>query len=354
MISFKFKHVCIESIGVNLAPHEVTSAEIEDRLAPIYKKLDIPFGTLERLSGISTRYVFDETVMPSDIATVASQNALEQIGFDRSNVQALFSCSVVRDYFEPATACIVHRNLGLPETVMAMDVCNACIGFSNGLMMMGQMIEAGIIKAGVVVSGEALHRILDHNFKFILEHQDTLTREELIKVLPTYTLGSGGVAMVLAHDSIATNKHRLLGGSARSATEHNDLCKGDGDYFYRMAKGFIPVMYTESSKLIGAAAELGARTWKDASEMLGWSNDDVDHIFCHQVGRQVNDAFYRHMGLDIAKEYTIYRKYGNLISASLPMAVALGVQEKNIKQGEKILLTAFGSGLNSLFMGIEW
>ena len=60
------------------------------------------------------------------------------------------------------------------------------------------------------------------------------------------------------------------------------------------------------------------------------------------------------MGLDIAKEYTIYKKYGNLISASLPMAIALGVQEKNIQKGEKILLTAFGSGLNSLFMGIEW
>ncbi len=354
MISFKFKNVCIESIGVNLAPIELTSAEIEDRLAPIYKKLDIPFGTLERMTGISTRHLFDPSLAPSDVATVACQDAIDQVGFDKKHLQALFSCSVVRDYFEPATACIVHRNLDLPETVMAMDVCNACIGFSNGMMMLAQMIEAGIVKAGVVVSGETVHRILDHNFKFILENQDTLTRDELIRVLPTYTLGSGGVAMVLAHESVATNKHRLLGGAARSATQFNDLCKGDGDYFYKMTKGFVPVMYTESSKLIGAAAELGARTWGNASEMLGWSNDDVDHIFCHQVGRQVNDAFYKQMGLDIAKEYTIYKKYGNLISASLPMAVALGTKEKNMKAGEKVLLTAFGSGLNSLFMGIEW
>ena len=354
MISFKFKSVCIESIGVNMAPHELTSAAIEDRLAPLYQKLGIPFGTLERLSGISSRYLFDETVNPSDIGTVACKDALDNMGIDAKHVGALFNCTVVRDYFEPATSTLIHRNLDLPETTMAMDISNACIGFSNGLMMMGQMIEAGIIKAGIVVSGEALHKILDYNFKFILAHEDTITREELIKVLPTYTLGSGGVAFVLAHESIATSKHKLLGGSARSATQFNDLCKGDGDYFYRMAKDFMPVMYTESSKLIGAAAELGARTWKDAAEVLGWSNDDVDHIFCHQVGRQVNDSFYNAMGLDIAKEYTIYKKYGNLISASLPMALALGTKEKGVKAGEKVLMTAFGSGLNSLFMGIEW
>jgi 3-oxoacyl-[acyl-carrier-protein] synthase III len=354
MISFKFKNVCIESIGVNIAPIEVTSAAIEDRLAPLYQKLGIPFGTLERLSGISTRYLFPPEVMPSEIATGACKDAIAGMGIDPQHIGAVFSCSVVRDYFEPATACIVHRNLELPETTMAMDISNACIGFSNGMMMMAQMIEAGIIKAGIVTSGEALHKILEYNFKFIMGHEATLTRDELIKVLPTYTLGSGGVAFVLAHESIATQKHKLLGGAARSATQFNDLCKGDGDYFYQMAKDFMPVMYTESSRLISAAAELGARTWADASRMLGWTSEQVDHIFCHQVGRQVNDSFYSAMGLDMAKEYTIYKKYGNLISASLPMAIALGTKEKNVKAGEKILLTAFGSGLNSLFMGIEW
>ena len=113
-------------------------------------------------------------------------------------------------------------------------------------------------------------------------------------------------------------------------------------------------MYTESSKIISSAATLGGRTWRDASELLGWSKEEVDHIFCHQVGRQVNEAFYQEMGLDIEKEYTIYQKYGNLVSASLPVAFAEGVIARAASAGDKVLLTGFGSGLNSLFVGIEW
>jgi 3-oxoacyl-[acyl-carrier-protein] synthase III len=68
----------------------------------------------------------------------------------------------------------------------------------------------------------------------------------------------------------------------------------------------------------------------------------------------VNEAFYNTLGLDHTKEFIIYPTRGNLVSAALPTAFAVGVEEKNIKKNEKIVLTGFGSGLNSLFLGIEW
>jgi 3-oxoacyl-[acyl-carrier-protein] synthase III len=113
-------------------------------------------------------------------------------------------------------------------------------------------------------------------------------------------------------------------------------------------------METESSKLIAAAAVLGKQTWSDASEVLGWDKDDVQHVFCHQVGRQVNEAFYNTLGLDYSKEFIIYPTRGNLVSAALPTAFAVGIKERAIKKKDKIVLTGFGSGLNSLFLGIEW
>ena len=72
------------------------------------------------------------------------------------------------------------------------------------------------------------------------------------------------------------------------------------------------------------------------------------------MGRQVNDAFYREMGLDFDKDYAIYKRYGNMVSVALPAALAIGAEEKGIKPGEKVLLTAFGSGLNTRFLGFEW
>ncbi len=352
-VSFRFKHVCIESMAVNLPPNEVTSADIEDKLAPIYKKLGIPFGTLEKLSGVKSRYFWDNSVMPSEAATGAAVKAIEAMGFDRSNLGALFNCSVTRDFFEPATACIVHGNLGLPECSTVLDITNACLGFGNGMLLLANLIESGVVKAGILVSGETISRTLEMGMKHILKNEN-VTRDEFLKLLPMFTLGSGAVAYVLAHDSIATSKHRIEGAVTRSATQHNMLCVGNSDYTYHQKEEFNPIMVTESAKLINAASQLGGRVWKQASQTLGWSSEDVNHIFCHQVGKQVNEGFYKEMGLEYKKEYTIYKKYGNLASAALPTALVLGAQEKNIQPGEKVLLTGFGSGLNSIFTGITW
>ncbi len=355
MLAFRFKDVRIESFAYNLPEREVTSLEIEKELEPLYKRLQIPFGTLEKLTGVQARRFWEDTVLPSQVATVAALKALEQVSFSKHEITAVLNCSITRDYFEPATACLVHHALGIHEDSLAMDISNACLGFMDGILTLSNLIETGVVKAGIVVSGEAMQRCIHNGMKHMLAN-DKIERDELIKLLPTLTLGAGAVAYVLCHKSIASKgAHKVLGGVTKSATQFHDLCNGNGDYFLTMPEGeFNPVMTTESQKLIAAAASLGGRAWTQASEVLGWSRDDIDHIFCHQVGKQVNEAFYKEMGLDMSKEFTIYKKLGNLASAAVPTALAIGSKEKGIKSGEKIVLTGFGSGLNALFLGIEW
>lgn len=353
MTCFRFNHVCIESFGLHLPEYEVSSAEMEDRLNPLYQRLKIPFGTLEKLSGIKARRLWDPSVSPSDVAAAAGKIALEDMGFEKDQIGAVFNCSVTRDYFEPATACLVHSKLGFDEKAMALDITNACIGFSNGVQLLGNLIEQGVVKAGLLVSGENVGRIIESSIKLILE-DESIGREELLKLLPTFTLGCGAVAMVLCHESIATRKHKVIGSMARTASQFNDLCEGNGDYYVHQKVDLNPIMHTESQVLISSAAKLGGVMWKDFSEQFGWQREEVDHIFCHQVGKQVNEAFYKEMTLDIKKEFTVYQRYGNLVSAALPAAFITGVQEKQMNEGDKILWTAFGSGLNSNFVGIRW
>lgn len=353
MVAFRFKNVCLESVAITVPPQTLTSAEIEDRLAGVYKDLGLPFGTLERLTGISSRNFWDIKERPSVLGAAVAKEAIEKSGLKFEDIRALMSCSVTRDYFEPATGCLMHRNLEMGEDSIALDISNACLGFMDGIFFLSNLIETGIVKAGVVVSAEHTRCIVDTTFKNVLEGKG-LSRDQLLRMLPTFTIGSGAVAYVLCHESISKNKHRVLGGATRSATQHCELCVGNVDYHLVDSPPLGPVMETESSKLIAAAAVLGGQTWRDSSEVLGWTKDDVDHVFCHQVGRQVNEAFYNQLGLDHTKEFIIYPSRGNLVSAALPTCFAVGLDQKDIKKGEKIMLTGFGSGLNSLFLGIEW
>lgn len=354
MTKFLYKNVHLQAYAYELPETELTSAEIEDRLAPLYQRLEIPFGTLERVSGIRARRVWPLSTAPSQAATMAVEKALADLPFAREEIGALVSCSVSRDYFEPATACLVHRNVGLPESTAAFDVTNACIGFSNGLSIVASWIEAGLIKAGVVVSGENTRIIIDSNFRLVEREGDKMNREDLLKILPTFTLGCGAVAFVLCHRSLATTSHKLVGGAAKSATEHADLCSGNADFGCVNAQEVSPIMNTDSAALIASAAKLGGRTWVDASEALGWTKEDVNHVFCHQVGRQVNDNFYRELGLDYSKDFSVYKNLGNMVSAAMPIAMCHGAKELPLKEKDKVVCLAYGSGLNAFFFGLEW
>lgn len=353
MVPFRFGNVCIEALALFLPEVRVSSAELEDRIAPLYQRLNIPFGTLEKLSGVASRHLWEKFYAPSSGATEVAKMALERSGIDRREIKALFNCSVTRDYFEPATACLVAQNLGIAEQSMVLDITNACIGVSDGIVLLSNMIESGVVKAGLLVASENITGILEASIAKI-QNSEQLNRDQLLKILPTFTLGCGAVAIILCHSSIATKNHRILASISRSATQHADLCVGDGDYCMFQEEEPNPLMYTDSSKLIPAAAKLGARAWGDLSEFIGWSRKEVDHIFCHQVGKQVNASFYKTMGLDMEKEFTVYEQLGNLVSASMPAAFIRGAEEKGMRPGDKVVLTAFGSGLNAIFTAIEW
>jgi len=84
--------------------------------------------------------------------------------------------------------------------------------------------------------------------------------------MPTFTLGSGAVAMVLCHESIASRNHRIIGAVTRAASEFNELCMGNSDFYFNQDVDELnPIMHTDSQKLMANAAKLGGRTWKEAS-----------------------------------------------------------------------------------------
>jgi len=353
-LTYSFRHVCIEAMALNAPTTEITSASIEQDLKSLYERLEIPFGTLERMTGVKTRRFWEDSVMPSTVATQAAEMAFAQCHIKPSQIGAIINCSVSRDHFEPATAALAHRSLGLSEGCMAFDISNACVGFSNGLMTIASLIEAGQIEAGLVVTGETVSRAVHAGLAEVKLMGD-IDREKLLSFLPTVTLGSGAVAYILCHERFSKAGHRLKGASVRSATQHNMLCVGDKDYAMSQSdKDYRPVMFTNAPELMAQAALLGNRAWAGASALFNWSAEDLNHIVCHQVGKHVNEAFYRTVGLDRAKEYILYPEYGNMVSAAMPGALTKAVDARGFKTNDKILLMGYGSGLNAIFTGIEW
>ena len=347
----RFEKVYIEGLGYHLPEDTVTSAEIEKRLAPLYERLKLPHGRLELMSGIKERRVWRKGVLPSEVATIAGEKAIARAGVNRDHIGCLISASVCRDFIEPSTASIIHCNLKIPSEAFVFDVSNACLGVLNGMMIIANMIEQNQILAGLVVAGENGGPLLNNTIETLLSRPD-ITRSNIKSSFASLTIGSSAVGVVLSHKKIAREGHRLMGGVSLAETQFNHLCRGSHDS--GSSGDWSPLMETDSEALMLEGCRLAGKTWARTREELGWVNEDVDRVFCHQVGKGHRKLMYKTVGLDLQKDFSTLEFLGNTGSASLPTTLAMGVEKNVLKQGDKAALLGIGSGLNCMMMGIEW
>ena len=347
----RFEKVYIEGLAYHLPDNIVTSAELEKRLAPLYDRLKLPPGRLELMSGIQERRFWEKGVFPSEVATVAGEKAIALSGVDPNQIGCLISASVCRDFLEPSTASVIHNNLKLPGEAFVFDVSNACLGVLNGMSIIASMIEQGQILAGVVVAGENGGPLVNNTIETLLARKD-ITRSETKSSFASLTIGSAATGVVLAHEKIARQGHRLLGGVSMAETQFNHLCRGSDDS--GAGAEWSPLMETDSETLMLEGCRLAGKTWARTREVLGWTNEEVSRVFCHQVGKGHRRLMYENVGLDPEKDFSTLEFLGNTGSASLPTTWAMGVEKNVLKAGDKAALLGIGSGLNSLMMGVEW
>lgn len=337
-----FKHVCLEAFGYALPPHIVTSASIEDKLAALYEKLKLPFGRLELMSGIRERRFWEPGTTPSQASAMAGNAAIQNSQVEAGEIECLLHTSVCRDFMEPASATLVHKALKLAEDSTVFDISNACLGFLNGIVTLGNMIELGQVKRGLIVAGEGSRELVENTINTLLKIPHP-TRKNIKSVFASLTLGSGSCALVMAHDSVTKFGHRLLGGAMRCASEFNHLCQGDTSN-----------MDTDSETLLQEGCKLARRTWEKTKSILGWTNDTVDRIFCHQVGSAHRRMLYNTLELDQQKDFSTLEFLGNAGSVSLPTTMAIGLERQAPRRDEKVAMLGIGSGLNCMMLGVDW
>ncbi|MBI4665388.1 MAG: 3-oxoacyl-ACP synthase III [Nitrospinae bacterium] len=347
----KFENVCIESVGYILPPNVVTSAMIEERLAPLYDRLKLPHGRLELMSGIRERRFWNPGTRPSAVAQEAGKQAVAASGIPLEKFGALFHCAVCRDYLEPATASFEHNSLGLRPDCMVFDISNACLGVLNGIITLAAMIELGHIEAGIVMAGEMGETLVESTINSLLSDPN-VTRQSVKLAFASLTIGSGAVAVTLASRKISKTGLKLIGGVARADTSSNNLCTSDMDLGF--SSNATPLMQTDSEELLKAGCKLAADTWKDFISHTGWNPETISRCFTHQVGVAHRRLLYQSIGVDMAKDFATLEFLGNVGSVSLPITFGMGLEQEAFKKGDRAVLMGIGSGLNSVMLGLEW
>jgi 3-oxoacyl-[acyl-carrier-protein] synthase III len=336
--TYRHSNTAVLSVCAVDAPHVVTSAEFDERLAGTYKRVGMRPGLLERLAGIVERRWWPEDVTFVDGAAMAGAKVLAEVGIDPARIGFMVNTSVSRAHLEPSTAVAVHDALGLPTSCLNFDLANACLGFVNGMSLAATMIDAGQIDYALVVNGED-SRLVQQNTIARLSRPE-VTAQQVMAEFATLTLGSGAAAMVLGRADLHPEGHRLVGGVTRAGTAHHELCVGDLDQ-----------MTTDTKGLLDAGLDLSAALWEDAAAEFDWAQG-MDRYVIHQISQVHTEALCRRLAIDPERVPRTFPTRGNIGPASVPFTLASQVD--SLEPGDRVLLMGIGSGLNASCAEIVW
>lgn len=321
----------ITGLGAYLPASVVTNQDFE-------RRLDTSDQWIVERTGIRERRWAGAEETVATMAREAAQQALQQAGLAAGDLDAIIVATATPDRPLPSTACYLQAFLGA-EKAAAFDLSAACSGFIYGLTVAESLIAAGQAKHILVVGGEKLSNITDH--------EDRST---------AILFGDGAGAVTV---SATTGKRGILSTFIKSDGRLAPLLYIPGGGTVEPISEKVVRERSHYMKMAGrevfkhAVLEM-AEACDQALTRAGISAADIDLLVPHQANIRIIDATARHAGIPEEKVVVTVDKFGNTSAASIPMALAEAVRTGQLTPGKVVLLVAFGAGFTWGSVVIRW
>jgi acyl-CoA:acyl-CoA alkyltransferase len=326
--------VRIRSVSAVLPSAVRTSEEIEDMVMAASPGMRVRRGTVSAMTGIRTRRVADDGVQCSDLAARAAADALAKAGVGVDEVDVLIFAAAGQDLAEPATAHIVQQKLG--TRCQVFDVKNACNSFLNGVQLAESLIKSGSCRVALVATGEVCSRAINW-----LARDD----EELRRNFPGYTMGDAGAAAVLTQSSGRADGGIFYRGFA-SLSEFWELATIPGGGTMHPRGEEFTFLRGDGARLKQTFVDQGPKIFGRMMEEAGVTFGDFDRIFVHQVSLPYHRDMLLASGMPPDKVERTVEEYGNMASASIPVAFALAEDRGAVRPGDRVMWLGMASGIS--------
>lgn len=315
------KKVGIIGLGKYLPEKVLTNAQLE-------KMVDTTDEWITTRTGIKQRRLAAKHQATSDLAVEAAKEALKKAKLKPESLDLIIVATITPDMQFPSASCLVQNALGAKKAA-CFDLSAACAGFVYGLVTAKQFIAAGTYKNALVIGAEVLSSMVDW-------------KDRNTCVL----FGDGAGAAVLAESNSAAIISTYLG--ANGAMGDLLMVPGGGSrqpFSQHVLDNKTHYLKMRGNELFKVAVNFMAEAAHKALEQAGLSCKDVDCLIPHQANIRILLAVAKKVGLPENKIYMNIEKYGNMSSASTVVALCEAVEAGRIKNGDIVLLDAFGAGL---------
>ena len=306
----------ITGVGHYLPERVVENAEFE-------KTLDTSDEWIRTRSGIERRHFAAEGETTSMMAAAAARNALDDAGCNVDDIDAIIVATSTPDLTFPSVATMVQKELGMQHG-FGFDVQAVCAGFVFALSNANAQIISGQAKRVLVIGAETFSRIMDW--------EDRAT---------CVLFGDGAGALVLeAQDGAGTSDDRgILATDLNSDGSYRDMLYVDGGVSTTGTSGKLRM---QGNALFRQAVQKLAATAESAMDKAGIAADEIDWVVPHQANIRIIEGTAKKLGLSMDHVVVTVQDHGNTSAASIPLAMSVGRERGQIKDGDICVAEAIG------------
>ena len=332
MAYYNLPHVKIAAVA-SAVPTEIVRLEsFADKFGAEY------VGKYKEQTGVKQFRRTREHQTASDLAFSAAENIINTKGLDRESIGAVVFVAHSKDYWRPATACVLHKRLRLKKDCAAFDISLACSAVPYGLFALGSMMEASDIGRALLLVGETPQKITNPDDKsscmligegggaFLLEKSD----EECSGISGICrSLGEGFNAIIMPGGGFRNPnppKDEYVWKDGNKRSMYNVMMRGEDVFAFTISD--IP------------------KTIKEYLAKEGKTVDDFDCVAMHQANKFILQMLCKKLKVGKEKMPMCLDRYGNTSAASIPMVLGDVYGDSYENKEINILMSGFGVGLS--------
>lgn len=316
------RHVAILGIGHYVPERVLTNADLE-------KMVDTTDEWIVTRSGIRERRIAREDQAASDLAAESARRAMADAKVKPEDIDLIIVATITPDMPFPNTACIVQNLIGAKNaTCIGLEA--ACTGFLFGLDVAAQYLLTGRFKTALVIGAEKMSSITDWKDRTTCVLFGDGAGAVVVQAKET---GAGILSTVTGSDGSLAGLLNLPAGGSRTPASLKTI--EARQHYIRMDGKDV---FKNAVRAMGEAA-------RRALEKSGLTMDDIACVVPHQANMRIVEAIRARLEVAPDKFFVNLDKYGNMSSASIPVALDEAVKMGRIKKGDNVILVAFGGGL---------
>jgi 3-oxoacyl-[acyl-carrier-protein] synthase III len=332
----------IESLGVYLPPGIISTRDVLAGCGKISRVQRASATRLEHLIGIKHRRLAADTESATEMAGKAILNCIAASHCQPSDIDLVLYCGISRygaprHYVsEPGISLVLAAEFGF-RNALALDVSNGCAGMFTAISIADSLIQSGLIRVALIVSGEHITDLMKTAQKEASGYADPR--------FACLTLGDAAAAVILKAGSEGRAGFHAL--ELYTVAQFSEYCIGKptGE-----DHGGV-IMYTESAKLFDVAENYVIPDIVRVLDALQWGKQELDHLISHQTAQGAIDTLYEVNRLShrqILHQGNVINNLserGNTASTSHFVALWDSIQSGRIHSGDRVLFAVQGSGM---------